>query len=378
MNAYRLVLALCLLVLFVMAGCRPAQPAVAPIPMHVTAVQGEVDVQHGRTGALSPLKTGDAVTVGDRLRAQAKSFVEMREARSLVMIGPESEAAIVALSDDPAVTRTQIRLEKGGLYAQASQPLAPGAVEVLTPGGSASIKGSGMIVGVSSSGTTRVGCTDGSATASAGGTNQSLVTGQATSFMSSGIPTQPQTLDEKLFAPDLINVINDRYYHPEFVSATPYPTLLEPTKKVTATITPTPKATWTLMALQPSSAPRPVSGEPTRRPTATYDPLLKGLTPEEQANAGQHSFAVACQAYANCVCDSALSVPVVDMTITIDNNGANLAAMQGQLTYPRVAANLFRVTKNDVIAEITFLPEGWELFVTKGGHACSVQTYTRR
>jgi hypothetical protein len=236
-----------------------------------------------------------------------------------------------------------------------------------------------MIVNISGA-ETRVGCTDGAVTVSANGASQSLSAGQASSFMGSGIPSQPRTLDEELFGDDplLMQVINDRWYHVAIVTATPYPTQPEPTARPSATITHTPAPTWTEMVLGPTATARVDSALPTRRPTATQDPDLKGLTPEEAANQGEHSYSVGCQAWGKCVCDSALAVPQISMTIAFDSSGVSLSASEGQLSYPRAAPNLYRIEQPDLLAEITFLPEGWELFVLKGGSACALQTYTRQ
>jgi hypothetical protein len=372
---------LCFALYLMLANCQAAGTVAPANSLTVSFVQGNVTVQQSGKGELIALKIGYTLSSGDRLQAQEKSFVEFRDARSYVALGPQASAVIQAFSSDQALTQTKILLEKGSLYAVAEKPLTPGQVEVLTRGGSASIHGSGMIVSLSSSGLTSVGCTDGTASVNAGGTTVSLAANQSTAFMSSGIPNQPQSLDQKLFGDDpaMMEVINERYYHFAIVEATNYPTQPAATSKPSATNQPTHAPTITMMALGPTSTAQSTrSANPVRRATATYDPSLKGLTKEEEVNQGQHTFGVACQSWGNCVCDSALAVPSVNMTITFDHSGVNLAAKEGQLAYPRAAANLFRIEQTNLIAEITFLPNGWELFVMKGGNACSLQTYTRQ
>ncbi len=361
-------------------GCQPVSTASPTLPLTVSTIQGEVLVQHDDKADFTTLKIGDSVFAADRLRAKTGGYVELRDARSFLMLGSGAEIAIEALSSDAAMTRTQVRLEKGNLYAEAEKPLAPGMVEILTPGGSASIRGSGMIVSVSGS-TTTVGCTSGEASLTAGGTTQVLKAGEASTFISSGVPSKPQSMDEKLFGDDpvMMEAIRGVINPPPIITETSFPTIPEPTHKPTNTITPTPKATWTPMVLGDTSTPQATPVGSLRRPTATVDPALNGgLTPEEKANQGEHTYAVSCQAFGNCVCDSALAVPSVTMTITIDRSSVNLAAKEGQLTYQRAAPNLFRITQNNLVTEITFLSEGWELYVEKGGNACSLQTYTRQ
>lgn len=362
------------------AGCQPASTPSPAIPLTVWTIQGEALVQRDGKGDFTALKSGDSLSVAACLRVPVEGSVELRDARSFLVVGSGTEVTIETLSNDAAVTRTQVRLAKGILYAEAEKPLVPGMVEVLTPGGSASIQGSGMIISVSGSMTT-VGCTSGEASLTAGGTTQVLRPGEASTFVSSGVPSKPQSIDEKLFGdnPIMMEAISGVIHVPVVITGTIIPTMAEPTRKPTSTITATLKATWTPMVLGDTSTPQATSAGSLRRPSSTVDPALNGgLTPEEQVNQGEHTYAVACQSFGTCVCDSALAQPSVTMTIMIDRSSVSLAAKDGQLSYPRAAPNLFRITQNNIVADVTFLSEGWELYVEKDGNACSIQTYTRQ
>jgi hypothetical protein len=66
------------------------------------------------------------------------------------------------------------------------------------------------------------------------------------------------------------------------------------------------------------------------------------------------------------------------MLITFTGGGVTLAEKDGKnsLNYTRLAPNLYSVSDSGVIAEITFLEEGWEFWVTRDGIACQLQTFS--
>ena len=66
------------------------------------------------------------------------------------------------------------------------------------------------------------------------------------------------------------------------------------------------------------------------------------------------------------------------MLITFADGRVTLAEKDGKnsLTYARQAPNLYRVSDSGVVADITFLADGWEFWVTRDEVACQLQTFT--
>jgi hypothetical protein len=274
-----------------------------------------------------------------------------------------------------------LQLLQGGVYIAAEKSLGSGYIEVSTPGGAARLNGSSMVINFDqATQQTTVNCTQGSAVVEAGGTTVSLMEGTSTSFTPSGVPAAPQDFDQHMRDqyPQFWEMWEDRYLKPAIIEEPTITPELSSTPRPAATRTPTAVATWTPFALGPTSTTRVDGAIPTRRPTTTSIPGFTGLTPEEQANSGTFTYGITCQAWGKCVCDSANAVPSQSITITFDEQGVTLAGGENEvLAYPKAAPNLYRIESSDLTAEITFLMEGFEFFVVKGGQACQMQTFTR-
>jgi len=373
-----LVWLLCLL----LTACQSATPI--PAFITVSANSGLIEVQANGQGSYYPLLTGQKVSPGDRIRSAAESgvFVEFKDARSLIAMGPGSMMVVAALSTNPDLTETRLQLEEGGVYVSAEQPLGKGYLEVATPGGAARLSGSSMMVALDKTAQqTDVTCTSGSAVVQANGSSVSLMADQSTGFTSSSVPTRPEDLDGRIRRkyPQFQEIIDDRYWRPKVMTDPTITPENSPTVRPTSTAAPTALATWTPFVLGPTSTARVDSAVPTRRPTTTVVPGFSGLTPEELANQGAFTYAIACQAWNGCVCDSANANPVQTITITFDTQGVTLAgSVDETLAYPKAAPNLYSLESPELTADITFLMEGFEFFVVRGGQVCQLQTFTRQ
>jgi hypothetical protein len=380
-----------------LSGCAapatPAQlsaPTAAAAPGRSLASGGSltgVDIRRAGAAAFEPLQAGQAVGAGDSLRSASSAAAPLAELRgqegTLILIAPGTTLLVELLSPTTNPPQTRLRLEQGALLAAAEQPLGQGFLEIRTPDGLAAIHGSAMAVSFHDNQTT-VACLEGSAALTGAQNTVVLPAGYKSSTSpasAGGDPSPAQKFEEDLAKKDplLWETLNDRYYHPGIAKS---PTLdLRPsdTPVPSWTPSPVPAATWTPFALGPSPTPVISGGIPTRRPTTTALPGASGPTLEELANQGLHTYQVACQAWNKCVCDSANANPVVEMQITFASGRVSLAEKDGKnaLDYTRQAPNLFSVLTASTTAEITFLAQGWEFWVTQGGSACQLQTFTK-
>lgn len=371
----------------------PTVPAVAPTqtsdPGRGLTIQGSLDgveIQRKGTSNYEPLTAGESVYTGDNLRSTSSASAPLAELRgedgTAIIIAPGANLRIELLSPSLDPSQTRLYLEKGALVAAADQPLGEGFLEVKTANGLAAIHGSAMSVSFSSDQTT-VACLDGSASLTGVENTVVLPAGYQSSVSpqsANNDPTPAEKFEENLAKKDplLWQVISDRYYHPG-IEQSPTPDL-RPSKTPVPTWTPTLTSapTWTPFVLEASPTPKLSGTIPTRRPTTTAAPGATGSTPEELANQGVHTYQVSCQSWNECVCDSANAVPQVEMLITFTGGGVTLAEKDGKnsLNYTRLAPNLYSVSDSGVIAEITFLEEGWEFWVTRDGIACQLQTFS--
>ena len=69
----------------------------------------------------------------------------------------------------------------------------------------------------------------------------------------------------------------------------------------------------------------------------------------------------------NCLCDSANQTPIVEIPIIFDDTGVTMGSGDQIIRYDKASSNLYRISQDDMIAEITFLPEGWGFLATKAG-----------
>ena len=365
-----------------LTACQSATPNSPSIT--VSANSGIIEIQSGSRGDFHNLASGDKVKAGDRIRTAAGDgvFVELKDTRSLIALGPGSAMVVTTLSASPDLTETSLQLEEGGVYVSAEQPLGKGYLEVATPGGAARLSGSSMMVALDkTTQQTDVTCTSGSTVVQANGSSVSLMADQTTGFTSSSVPTRPEDLDARIRRkyPQFQEIIDDRYWKPKVMTDPTITPENSPTSRPTSTTAPTAQATWTPFVVGPTSTARVDSAVPTRRPTTTVVPGSSGLTPEELANQGAFTYAIACQAWNGCVCDSANANPIQAMTITFDTQGVTLAgSVDETLAYPKAAPNLYRLDSPELTADITFMMDGFEFFVMRGGEVCQLQTFTRQ
>lgn len=135
---------------------------------------------------------------------------------------------------------------------------------------------------------------------------------------------------------------------------TPFPTYSEPTE----TLTPNPLPTH-----------RPGTPDP------NWTPGPDGLTQEESANAGSHTYSHSCVPYGECICSPDSSVPgfitftAESVTLAGDESGSD------SITYGKDSPNVYSLSQGDIDATITFFIDGWDFVVNKGGASCSFQTF---
>jgi hypothetical protein len=378
-----------LFIFLLSTGCQVKSTQSTVIPLQAAVVQGSVEIQSAGKTAFEPLKEGQNIYPGDLLRSvDATSFAEIGDSRSFFVLGPLASVVIDQLSSTADLTTTGITLQGGSVLVAAEQNLGEGFFEVSLPGDSqAAIHGSAMMINMdtqSSSLSTSITCTQGTASYNSSGGSLQLSAGTSMTIDMNGTVTEPptQTMDSKIAArdPAMATIMSDRYlkYFPEMWNATITP---EPTNTPTRvkSSTPTAKATWTPYPTFMTSTPEVRVEGPTRRPSVTVEAGFSGLTPEEQVNQGSHTFSVACQVFVgNCVCDSAMENPVVEILIVFDETGVTLGSGEEQLRYSKVWPNLYRVESNGTTAEITFLADGWEFYVTRDGSPCQLQTFIRQ
>ena len=369
------ILFLLLLTCLVISACQPLPETGAAV------VVGKILIQRHGSRDFVQLHTFQSVKAGEALQAaDSSSYGEFGLVYGYFVLLPDSQVTLLDIqTTEQADLKASLRLDYGSVFVESGQSTGKISLEVLTDYGTAALHGSSMVV-TQDSNNAKVYCLSGSATAT-GSSTVSLMAGQSSTMMSIGsAPTPPQTDPYYLQSkdPSLQEVINDRYLHygiEDRSTFTPEPTS---TATHTPVVTRTALATWTPFALGPTSTPRVDSAVPTYRPTITLPAGFTGLTAEEQAAQGTHTYSVACQSWGDCVCDSALAEPRVTIPVVFDTTQVTLGSGNESLTYPKVWPNLYRLVLQGKVAEIRFLPEGFEFFVTQAGQACSLQTFTRQ
>ncbi len=134
--------------------------------------------------------TGMEVAAGDRMRVgdEGLSYIELRDSRSRVILGPQSMAVLERVSTDPRVTQPRLRLEDSGVYAAIDETTGEGYLEVETTAGTVGLVqmagGSAMMVATEAgcSGVTRIACIRGRVTVHAGGKSTILSAGMSLTF----------------------------------------------------------------------------------------------------------------------------------------------------------------------------------------------------
>jgi hypothetical protein len=133
--------------------------------------------------------TGMEVAAGDRMHVggEGLSYIELRDSRSRVILGPQSMAVLERVSTDPRVTQTRLRLEDSGMYAAIDETTGEGYLEVETPAGTVGLVqmagGSAMMVAAEAgAGVTRIACIRGRVTVHAGGKSTILSVGTSLTF----------------------------------------------------------------------------------------------------------------------------------------------------------------------------------------------------
>jgi len=369
------ILFLLLLACLVLAACQPVPETGAAV------VAGKILIQRRGSRDFVQLRTFQSVKAGESLQAaDSSSYGEFGLVYGFFVLLPNSQVTLLDIkTTEQGDLTASLRLDYGSVFVESGQSMGKILLEVRTDYGTAALHGSSMVV-TQDANNARVYCLTGSATA-AGSTSVSLMAGQSSTMMSIGSAPTPPQADPYIYHsddPSIQEVINDRWLHPgieDRSTFTPEPTS---TPSHTPVITRTALATWTPFALGPTSTSRVDAAVPTYRPTITLPAGFTGLTAEEQAAQGTHTYSVACQSWGDCVCDSALASPQVTLPVVFDTTQATLGSGSQSLTYPKVWPNLYRLTLQQKVAEIRFLPEGFEFFVTQAGQACSLQTFTRQ
>ncbi|MBI4928009.1 MAG: hypothetical protein HY835_09605 [Anaerolineae bacterium] len=381
-------LKLMLTIIFCVNACQNATPTMDGLSLEVSAIGGQVEIQPAGKNSYQPLQDSQSVYPGDQIRTIGeKSFAELRDTRSLLVLGPQASLTAEKLSSTSDLTTTRLNLQNGSILVVAEQTLGAGYIEISLPNETiAVIQGSAMLVTMDSqTDSAIVTCVQDKAFVNSAGGSLTLPAGQSIILDSTGRAVQEKTMDQRIAERDpamMMLMTNDRYlkYFPQMPagSSTPNATLT-PTRYRTSTRTPF--ATWTPYPTSETSTPSPVLAEVTRRPTVTMLPGAgrNDLTPEEKIHEGTHTYSVTCQILgADCVCDSALANPIVELSIVFDAGGVTLGSGDEQLRYEKVWANLYQVKTSETTSEITFLQNNWEFYVTKGGAACVLQSFTLR
>ena len=151
-------------------------------------VEGGATIR-GRWPGWLAFGTGMEVAAGDRMHVggEGLSYIELRDSRSLVILGPQSMAVLERVSTDPRVTQTRLRLEDSGVYAAIDETTGDGYLEVETPAGTVGLVqmagGSAMMVATEAGlGVTRIACIRGRVTVHAGGKSTILSAGTSLTF----------------------------------------------------------------------------------------------------------------------------------------------------------------------------------------------------
>ena len=369
---------LCILLLssLLLVGCSRPEAA------GVTKTNGEIFIKRSGSREFSRIYSLQAIKLDEPVQSRDEtSYAELGFGFSRFILMPNSQITFkkVKTSEQGDLWMT-LQLDYGSVYVESGHSLGKGSLEVHTTNGVAALQGSSMLVTQDTS--TTVFCLSGSATLSGSSTVQ-LAAGQTSSLLAPGTaPAPPDNSPlDYIYSdnPIVQDMIKFTVWDWEGKGPTPTSSLLTTiTSTIPPTVTRTPWLTQTPAPLFPTSTQRVDGAVPTYRPTITLPAGFSGLTPEEQSARGSHTYQVTCQSWGNCVCDSALAEPLVNLPIEFSDSQVTLGAGEQVFSYTKLWPNLYQVRLEQKVAEIRFIPEGFEFFVTQTGHACSLQIFTRQ
>jgi len=395
------------LLTLILVSCQTSQPTLQQPPerwMTVEEFSGTVDVKETDSGKWQTVSQGQMITPGSTIRTGVESTILVKTIdNSVFELGNNTVIRVAQFGT--TLTNLDIQLdlqEGGGLFAASQETLEKGSFSVTTPvvkatlvlikqtrkshgwAAPARIGDSGyvgsMIVTIEKGKTpeeasTKVGVVSGNGTITMPGTrdSQQLQLEQYVEIdhNTSELLIVPVSILEEAKKMGITNLswfINN-------VKLTP-----EPTKNPTRTPTSAP-ATWTPFPTfdQPTVTPT-YSPLPTHRaftPSPDWTPGPDGLSQEESANSGRHTYSASGVAYGSCIYSGYGDENEGIFTFTAD--GVTLAAADGNgsLTYSKIAENNYQLkdAQKGLETTLTFYIDGWDMVVTKNGEACSHQTF---
>lgn len=374
--------------------------------MTVAYTEGLVQIQTQPNGGFEPLHAGDPIPVTSSLStgADALLHVEINDGSAFIA-GADSLITFSQFSPGLENTQTTLDLAQGSVLVVAANSSmgASGAFEVKTamltltlksPEGTAfsgrklampvqmpsGYVGSGYVTiekgKTPAEAVTKTGMLSGNGTVTLpGGSSLTLQLEQyvEVDFNTDEIQVIPLDLQDEA---RLLNTYNlAKLIYMLTGTPAPSPTASKTPLPGTATATQTPFPTFA----EPTASNTPML-LPTHRastPNADWTPGPDGLTPEESANNGTHSYSGSGVAYGRCTYSGSEAENIGSITFTLDEVTLSGEDASDSISYPKVSPNVYQLTlpEQGKVATITFFIDGWDMEVTLDGKACSYQTF---
>lgn len=233
-----------------MGACKGGTETAAPAARSaiLTLVENDVQSRASAEAAFEPAVTGQEIAVGGQVQSgdESRARLELQPEETLVYLGPNTLFTLTALEQQAGDPFARLWLEIGQVWIV----LRGGSLEVETPSGVASVRGSYMGVGYGPGGLSMT-CLEGNCSLNYDGQSWDMTGGQACDVGPDG------SLNQRGMTPEEYQAWNENV---------PESNDLPPTEEPTATPTPTPTVT-------PSPEPQQNQGP------ASYGPDLGDFPP---------------------------------------------------------------------------------------------------
>ncbi len=250
MNTKTSFLSFILILVFILSACRGGTETVVPAVRSavISLVENDVRARPNEQASFEPAAVGQQIAVGAQVQSgeDSRARLELRPENTLVYLGPNTLFTLAALEQAESGPFARLWLELGQVWIV----LKGGSLEVETPSGVASVRGSYMGVGYGPDGL-NITCLEGHCNLTYDGQSLDMTGGQACDVLPDG------SVNQRPMTPEEYNEWNENV---------PEASEVPPAEPPTATPTPIPS---------PTPSPTP---QETQQP-AFYGPDLDDFPP---------------------------------------------------------------------------------------------------